>query len=127
MQEPGNTKQHYRSRWLYYNKNDERIIVPKQDGIGNTLNFANKWSYIIIIAAIGVVVCTCAWLINYTHILNNTSPHYKYGIFYHNEKDNRIFIPREDGSGWTLNFANYWSYSFVLLVGLIIVYSVLRG
>lgn len=33
---------------FYCNKNDPSLLVPKKFGIGWTVNFANKWSYIII-------------------------------------------------------------------------------
>lgn len=34
--------------FFYCNKNDPSLLVPKKFGIGWTVNFANKWSYIII-------------------------------------------------------------------------------
>jgi len=42
---------------------------------------------------------------------------YKAGIFYFNRKDRRILVPKRImGMGWTLNFAN--SYTYVLILGL---------
>jgi uncharacterized membrane protein len=37
------------------------------------------------------------------------------------EKDSRIFIPKEDGLGWTLNFQNKWSY---LIIAIIIAFAI---
>jgi uncharacterized membrane protein len=53
--------------------------------------------------------------------------HYKWGLFYFNPNDTRIFVPkRAQWMGWTLNFANLWSYvilagivGFVILMGFI--------
>jgi uncharacterized membrane protein len=36
---------------------------------------------------------------------------YKWGIFYYNPEDPRIFLPKRiQWMGWTLNFANWRSY-----------------
>ncbi|HZL08695.1 MAG TPA: hypothetical protein VFC65_01750 [Prolixibacteraceae bacterium] len=43
---------------------------------------------------------------------------YKWGIFYFNQKDGRVVVPRYNKRmGWTLNFANI--YSFLIILGLI--------
>ncbi len=43
---------------------------------------------------------------------------YKWGIFYFNPKDSRIFLPKmQRWMGWTLNFAN--PYSYLITVGFI--------
>jgi uncharacterized membrane protein len=45
---------------------------------------------------------------------------YKIGIFYFNPKDRRIVVPKHSRMmGWTLNFAN--SYTYLLIFGLIAV------
>jgi uncharacterized membrane protein len=44
--------------------------------------------------------------------------HYKWGIFYFNPEDTRVILPkRNQWMGWTLNFANLWSY--VILAAII--------
>jgi len=44
--------------------------------------------------------------------------HYKWGLFYFNPDDTRIIVPkRAQWMGWTLNFANLWSY--VIIAGII--------
>ena len=44
---------------------------------------------------------------------------WKFGIFYFNKNDNRILLPKRNGSfGWTLNFANPYS---ILAIAAIIV------
>ena len=52
-----------------------------------------------------------------------TSPddplNWKWGIFYYNKTDKRIFLPKRNGLGWTVNFAN--PYSILLLFGFIVV------
>jgi uncharacterized membrane protein len=36
---------------------------------------------------------------------------YKWGLFYYNPNDTRIIVPkRAQWMGWTLNFANLWTY-----------------
>jgi uncharacterized membrane protein len=51
---------------------------------------------------------------------------YKWGIFYFNRLDPRTIVPKRNiGMGWTLNFANPYSYLFlagIILVPLIIGY-----
>jgi len=43
---------------------------------------------------------------------------YKWGIFYFNPKDKRIFVPKYNKMmGWTLNFASI--YSYLIILGLI--------
>ena len=47
---------------------------------------------------------------NFNRIEKNPE-HYKWGIFYYNPDDSRIIVPkRSQWMGWTLNFANLWSY-----------------
>jgi uncharacterized membrane protein len=51
--------------------------------------------------------------------------HYKWGLFYFNPDDRRIILPkRAQWMGWTLNFANLWSY---VILGSIIVVAILVG
>lgn len=45
---------------------------------------------------------------------------YRWGIFYFNPNDKRIILPkRVRMMGWTLNFANI--YSYLLILGIILV------
>lgn len=45
---------------------------------------------------------------------------YRWGVFYVNRKDSRIFVPKRFGIGFTMNFANpYAVVGFVLLLLLI--------
>ena len=47
---------------------------------------------------------------------------YKAGIFYYSKTDKRVFVPKHYGWGWTINWANPWSYVFLFaLFGLIFV------
>ena len=40
---------------------------------------------------------------------------YKGGIFYFNRKDRRIIVPKRiNMMGWTLNFANIYTYLFII-------------
>ena len=42
---------------IYFNRKDSRVIVPKRvSGMGWTLNFANPYTYIIIIAIISIII-----------------------------------------------------------------------
>lgn len=50
-------KKHYKFGIFYHHKNNERLWVPKGDGgIGWTLNFANKWSYLVLAIFIGIFI-----------------------------------------------------------------------
>lgn len=46
---------------------------------------------------------------------------WKFGIFYYNRQDKRIFPPKRTYLGWTINFANPISVLFGIAIGLIIV------
>jgi uncharacterized membrane protein len=46
---------HWKAGFIYWNPNDPAILVPKRFGIGCTLNFANKWSWIALIALVVAV------------------------------------------------------------------------
>ena len=47
----------YKYGLIYDQKKDPRLFVPKgSGGIGWTVNFSNKWSYVIIAALIGFVI-----------------------------------------------------------------------
>ena len=49
---------------------------------------------------------------------------WKWGIFYFNQKDKRIFPPKRDKyAGWTVNFAN--PYSILAMIVLIIIMLVI--
>jgi uncharacterized membrane protein len=47
---------------------------------------------------------------------------WKWGLFYYNKLDNRIFPPKRiPGMGWTINFANPYSYlAFLALLGCVL-------
>jgi len=46
---------------------------------------------------------------------------YKWGIFYFNPKDGRIAVPKRSRKmGWTLNFANFYSYLLILGITIVI-------
>lgn len=46
--------------------------------------------------------------------------HWKFGIFYFNKNDKRIFVPKRVGWGWTVNFSNPES----ILVAVIILFTI---
>jgi len=53
---------------------------------------------------------------------------YKFGIFYHHKDNPKIFVPKGSGGiGWTLNFANRWSYVILLLTIAIFILGVAYG
>lgn len=47
---------------------------------------------------------------------DNDSQHWKFGLFYYNKEDKRLFPPKRYGWGWTVNFANPLSISALLLI-----------
>jgi len=56
MEQPDDESSFYKLGLFYYNHADKRIFVPKRYGLGWTFNFANLWSYIIILVFIGLLV-----------------------------------------------------------------------
>lgn len=53
IQDPAN----YKAGIFYFNRNDDRIVVPKRNKMmGWTLNFAKVYTYVIILAIIFAVL-----------------------------------------------------------------------
>lgn len=52
--------------------------------------------------------------------VDKESSHWKFGLFYYNKEDKRIFSPKRFELGWTVNFANPLSVSVFLLILIII-------
>lgn len=51
----------------------------------------------------------------------NDPTNYKWGIIYFNRNDRRIMVPKRSKSmGWTLNFANFYSYILLILIFVLI-------
>jgi uncharacterized membrane protein len=48
--------------------------------------------------------------------MQNNPNDYKYGFLYNNKDDNRLWVPKASGLGWTLNFGNKWSYVILFLI-----------
>jgi len=62
---------------------------------------------------------------NFDPNINNPN-NYKYGIFYYNTDDSRIFVPKRNKyMGWTLNFGNHFTYLLLgSIVSVIILYNI---
>ena len=88
--------------------------------------YKNIWVYVITVSIIASVACLAKIRPASPNLLKSKN-HYIAGFVYYNSKDQRIFIPRDDGLGWTLNFANGWSYTVVGMIVLVALYSVLRS
>ena len=56
--------------------------------------------------------------------MRNDSNNYKLGVFYCNQKDPRLLIPRKKGIGLSPNFAN--PYFYMIILG-IIIFATLLG
>ncbi len=54
----------------------------------------------------------------------SNSKYYKWGLFYCNAQDTRIFVPKRFGFGYTLNFAKPYVSLGLFLVLLLIFYQV---
>ena len=48
----------------------------------------------------------------------NDSSHWKFGIFYFNPNNKKVFVPKRIGIGWTLNFARWQT---TLIMGALII------
>lgn len=42
---------------FYFNRLDTNIFVPKSFGFGFTVNWANPWAWVVIVAVLSAVVC----------------------------------------------------------------------
>lgn len=47
---------------FYWNPSDPSILVPKRFGIGYTVNFANKWSWVTLVVLLAVVLVPILFL-----------------------------------------------------------------
>jgi len=57
--------------------------------------------------------------------MRNNPENYKWGIFYFNPQDSRFILPKKNQwLGWTLNFAN--PYSYLIIIG-IITFAIIMG
>jgi len=45
---------------------------------------------------------------------------WKGGIVYFNPNDAALFVEKREGLGYTLNFANWWSWAFMLGLGAVV-------
>ena len=42
---------------FYFNRKDSRLIVPKRiEGLGWTINFANPYTYVLLIAIVAIII-----------------------------------------------------------------------
>lgn len=56
MRDPIDDNTHYRWKVFYFNKEDERIIVPKrQRGLGFTFNFAQPATYLVLATLLFII------------------------------------------------------------------------
>jgi uncharacterized membrane protein len=55
----------------------------------------------------------------------NTTEKYKFGFLYYDPQDSRVIVPKRiKNFGWTLNFANTWTY--VIIVGFLLMAVILQ-
>jgi uncharacterized membrane protein len=47
---------------FYFNRDDPALFVPKRFNIGYTLNFANRWSWVVLVVSLLPVVALIVWL-----------------------------------------------------------------
>ena len=49
---------------FYFNRDDPALFVPKRFGLnlGYTLNFANRWSWVVLVVSLFPVVALIVWL-----------------------------------------------------------------
>jgi len=61
--------------------------------------------------------------------MRNNPENYKWGIFYYNPQDSRVILPkRYKWMGWTLNFANPYTYMIILgIIGCVILIEYLMS
>ena len=75
----------------------------------------------VILAAVAVVTGVYLYLLIR---LSRVAPddHWKWGVLYYNPEDPALWVEKRLGFGWTLNFANRWSW--LILVGTFAVLTV---
>ncbi|MGH9683127.1 MAG: DUF5808 domain-containing protein [Candidatus Acidiferrales bacterium] len=49
-------KDKWKAGILYWNPEDPAILVPKRFGIGYTINFANKWSWLVMVVLVVIIL-----------------------------------------------------------------------
>ncbi|MCX6174616.1 MAG: DUF5808 domain-containing protein [Ignavibacteriales bacterium] len=50
----------------------------------------------------------------------NDNSHWKLGIIYFNPKNEKVFVPKRIGIGWTINFAT-WQAKLILATFIVII------
>ena len=56
--------------------------------------------------------------------MRNDPDNYKWGFFYYNPNDHRVFVSRKKGIGLSLNWANPYAYPIIFGV---VLFAVLMG
>ena len=65
MEEPEEKTSPYKLGIFYFDKDDKSLFVPKRFGMGWTFNFANVWSYVILILLIVVIFGIKYWALHF--------------------------------------------------------------
>jgi uncharacterized membrane protein len=53
--------------------------------------------------------------------METSDKNWKWGIFYSNPENPALFVRKRSGLGWTLNFANPWSWAVIAIIGVAVV------
>ena len=85
-------KAHWKLGFLYVNRRNPAVFVPKRLGWGWSLNFANPWAWAILAALVVYLV----W------------------------SRSRVFVPRR--WGWNLNWASPWAWVILAVLAVIVIW-----
>ena len=91
------------------------IIFSSPD---NPIPIGFVWVFVGVIALIGLL----AYFIHLTARNRKPVPEgaWKGGVFYFNRQDPSLFVPKRFGIGYTINFANRWSWLVVAILVVLI-------
>jgi len=90
----------------------------------------NLWLILLVIFSILFTVITFVNTIitkKWRNKVENENECWKLGVIYFNPNDERIFLPKRTGLGFTFNFAKPVAQVFFVLIILAIIYSIIIG
>lgn len=92
------------------------ILVSSPDF--NPIPIGFVWVFVGVIALIGIL----SYFIHLTARGRKPVPEgaWKGGVFYFNREDPSLFVPKRFGIGYTINFANRWSWLVVAVLVVLI-------
>jgi uncharacterized membrane protein len=87
-----------------------------------------KWTILVVILAVAFLRMAYGWTRSHLfappQIERSGDQFWRWGLFYYNPSDPTLFIQHRAGPGFTMNFANFFSWPLVLFFAADLVFLV---